>query len=156
MYVGLSAPRLIENNIDFAQDATVVSREIRHYYLMGGYVFDVSDKLQLQPQLLVKYAQNVPLDVDVNISAILAERYVIGGTFRVGGSSTGSPIESVDILFSATIMDNLIFGISYDVTVSELKSYNSGSIEAMVRYCLKGIESSGKKEKEEYDNPRFF
>ena len=156
VYVGLSAPRLIENNIDFSQESAVISREIRHFYLMGGYLMDLSQDVQFHPQVLVKYAQNVPLDIDVNLSAILSQKYVVGATFRVGGSSDGSPIESIDILFSAQIMDHLIFGISYDVTVSSLKSYNSGSIEGMVRYCFKGNQSSSKKEEEEFLNPRFF
>ena len=155
-YVGLSAPRLIENNIDFLQESAIISREVRHLYLMGGYLMDLSEDVQFHPQLLVKYAQNVPLDVDVNLSAILSGKYVIGATFRVGGSTDGAPIESVDLLFSAQLRNNLIFGISYDVTVSALKSYNSGSLEAMVRYCFKGIESGGKKEQEEFMNPRFF
>jgi len=155
-YVGLSAPRLIENNIDFSQESAIISREVRHLYLMGGHLIDVSNDVQFHPQILVKYAQNVPLDVDVNLSAVLSGRYVVGATFRVGGSTDGAPIESVDLLFSAQIKNNLIFGISYDVTVSELKSYNSGSLEAMVRYCFRGIETGGTKEKEEFMNPRFF
>ena len=154
-YLGISAPRLIENNIDFAQQATITSREVRHFYLMGGYLFQLSEQVQLQPQALIKYTAQVPLDIDLNISAILSQRYMIGGTFRMGGSAIGGPVESVDLLFSAQIKNNIIFGISYDVTVSELKSYNSGSIEAMVRYTFKGMEL-GKKEEGEYENPRFF
>ena len=81
---------------------------------------------------------------------------MIGSTFRIGGSTEGAPIESVDLLFSAQIKNNIIFGISYDITVSELRSYNSGSIEAMVRYTFKGLELGKKEEEEAYDNPRFF
>lgn len=156
LYVGLSAPRLIENNIDFSQESAIVSREVRHLYFMGGYRFKLSESVEFNPQVLIKYADNVPLDVDVNLSAILSDRYVLGGTFRVGGSTGGGPIESVDILFSAQIMENLIFGVSYDITVSELKSYNSGSIEGVVRYCFKGVELGRRSENEEFKNPRFF
>ncbi len=155
-YLGISAPRLIENNIDFAQQATIVSREVRHFYLMGGYLFNINEKVQLQPQALVKYAQNAPLDIDLNLSAILSQRYMIGGTFRIGGSTDGGPVESIDLLFSAQIKNNIIFGISYDITVSELRSYNSGSIEGMVRYTFSGLELGNKEEGEEYENPRFF
>lgn len=155
-YIGLSIPRLIENNIDFAQQATIVSREVRHFYLMGGYSFKLNEQVQLQPQALIKYTQDAPLDIDVNISAILSQRYLVGGTFRVGGSQEGGPLESIDLLFSAQIKNNIIFGISYDITVSELRSYNSGSIEAMIRYTFKGIELGKKEEGEKYDNPRFF
>ena len=156
LYVGVSAPRLIENNIDFSQESAIISREVRHFYLMGGYRIKIRESLELNPQVLVKYAQNVPLDVDVNLSAIFSDRYVLGGTFRIGGSTGSGPVESVDILFSAQIMEHLIFGISYDITVSELKSYNSGSIEGVVRYTFKGADAVRSSEKEEYSNPRFF
>jgi len=155
-YIGISAPRLIENNIDFSQQSTIISREVRHFYLMGGYLINLSNQVQLQPQALVKYAKNAPLDIDLNISAILSQRYMLGGTFRIGGSSDTGPVESIDLLFSAQIKNNIIFGISYDITVSELKSYNSGSIEGMVRYTFKGIELGKKGENDDYENPRFF
>lgn len=156
MYVGLSVPRLIENNIDFSEDGTIISQSIRHIYLMGGYVFDLNEKVQIQPQALFKYASNTPLDVDINANLIFMNKYSFGATYRVGGSTQGVPAESIDLLFSAQVNKNFLFGISYDVTVSEIRDYSSGSIEAMVRYCFK---STSKKEQEvegDYLNPRFF
>ena len=156
LYLGFSVPRLLENNIDFSEDATIISESIRHFYLMGGYVFDVNEKVQLQPQALVKYTENSPLDVDLNVSAIYLEKYMVGATYRVGGSTRGLPAESIDILFSTQVNENFLFGISYDVTVSELRDYSSGSIEAMVRYCFKNKKSDEEEVEGDYLNPRFF
>lgn len=156
LYVGFSVPRLLENNIDFSEDATIISESTRHFYLMGGYVFDVNEKVQLQPQALVKYTENSPLDVDLNVSAIYLEKYMVGATYRVGGSTRGFPAESIDILFSTQVNENFLFGISYDVTVSELRDYSSGSIEAMVRYCFKNKRSDEEEVEGDYLNPRFF
>ncbi len=156
LYVGFSVPRLLENNIDFSEDATIISQSIRHFYLMGGYVFEVNDRVQIQPQALVKYAENTPLDVDLNVNAIFMNKYMVGASYRVGGSTRGIPAESIDILFSTQINQNLLFGIAYDVTVSELRDYSSGSIEAMVRYCFKRKKSSSEEVEGDYLNPRFF
>ena len=156
LYVGFSVPRLLENNIDFSEDATIISESIRHFYLMGGYVFDVNEKVQLQPQTLIKYAQNSPLDVDLNVNAIFMNKYMVGATYRVGGSTRGLPAESIDILFSTQINKNLLFGIAYDVTISEIRDYSSGSIEAMVRYCFKHKNSEEQEIEGDYLNPRFF
>lgn len=156
MYIGFSAPRLVENNIDFSEDATIISQSIRHFYLMGGYVFDINEKVQIQPQALFKYANHAPLDVDVNVNLIFSNKYSVGATYRVGGSTQGIPAESIDLLFSAQINKHFLFGIAYDVTISEIRDYSSGSIEAMVRYCFR---STSKKEQEvegDYLNPRFF
>lgn len=156
LYLGFSVPRLLENNIDFSEDATIISQSIRHFYLMGGYVFDVNEKVQIQPQALVKYAENTPLDVDLNVNAIFMNKYMVGASYRVGGSTRGVPAESIDILFSMQINKNVLFGIAYDVTVSEIRDYSSGSIEAMVRYCFKRKKSNEAEVEGDYLNPRFF
>lgn len=156
LYVGLSVPRLLENNIDFSEDATIISESTRHFYLMGGYVFDINEKVQLQPQALVKYTENSPMDVDLNVSAIYLEKYMFGATYRVGGSTRGVPAESIDVLFNMQINENFLFGVSYDITVSELRDFSSGSIEAMVRYCFKNKKGDEEEVEGNYLNPRFF
>ena len=149
-YVGVSSPRFLRNNIDFDEESTVISRESAHYYFMGGLTLPLNDNLRLRPQTLIKYADNAPLDADVNLSLIILDRYVVGTTYRLGGSSTNGAGESIDILMGMQITPNLLFGISYDITLSELRDYNTGSIEATVQYC------AGKSEGDEYINPRFF
>lgn len=149
-YFGLSSPRLLKNSIDFDEESTVISRETAHYYIMSGVTIDLNDNLRLRPQTLIKYAENAPLDADVNVSLIIVDRYVVGTTYRLGGSSTTGAGESIDILMGMQITPNILFGISYDITLSDLKDYNTGSIEATVQY------SAGKSEGDEYINPRFF
>ena len=156
LYIGFSVPRLLENNIDFSEDATIISESIRHFYLMGGYLFDLKENVQLQPQALIKYAENAPLDVDLNVNAIFMNKYMIGATYRVGGSSRGIPAESIDILFSTQLNEHLLFGIAYDITISELRDYSSGSIEAMVRYSFGPKNTGGNEVEGDYLNPRFF
>jgi len=48
------------------------------------------------------------------------------------------------------LTDNLMFGLAYDITLSELREYNSGSLEGVIRYTF------GNPEGEEVVNPRFF
>ncbi len=156
LYVGFSAPRLLENNIDFSEDPTVISNSIRHFYLMGGYLFDINATTQLQPQALIKYAENVPLDIDLNVSAIFMNKYMVGATYRIGGSTRGLPAESIDILFSTQVNEHFLFGLSYDITVSELRDYSSGSIEAMVRYSFGPKKTDEQEVEGDYLNPRFF
>lgn len=149
-YVGVSSPRLLKNNIDFDEENAVISQEAAHYYFMGGLTLPLNDNLKLRPQTLIKYADNAPLDADVNLSLIILDRYVVGATYRLGGSSTNGAGESIDVLMGMQLTPNLLFGISYDITLSELRDYNTGSIEATVQYC------AGKSEGDEYINPRFF
>ncbi|MCB0619025.1 MAG: type IX secretion system membrane protein PorP/SprF [Saprospiraceae bacterium] len=150
-FVGLSIPRFLTNNIDFADGGTTtISREIRHLYLMGGFSIPLNETLSLQPQVLLKYVQNAPLDADINLSLSISNRYMAGITYRLGGSSVSGTGESLDVLLAAQLSEKFLLGVSYDLTLSEIKEYSTGSIELALRYCL------GKPEGEEYVNPRFF
>lgn len=148
-YFGLSAPRLLPSNIDFAETQQTVSREVQHVYLMGGVSLQAGDNVRFQPQTLVKFVPNAPVDADVNLSAIFTERYIAGLTYRLGGSSTGFG-ESLDILLAAQISKTIFLGFSYDITLSELRDFNTGSMEVLLRVCF------GKREGEDIVNPRFF
>lgn len=149
-YVGLSAPRFLKNNIDFNDlNGSVLSKEVEHLYLMAGLLIKLSENAKLQPQVLFKNAKNAPFDADLNLSLIFNEKYTIGATYRTGGDSPSFG-ESIDLLVSAYVTNHFMFGLSYDITLSDLKEYNSGSLEAVLRYCF------GKSEGEDIINPRFF
>lgn len=148
-YLGLSAPRILANNIDFDNQSIVDDKEVAHINLMAGFVIELSENVDLKPQVLFKYANNTPFDADLNLMAIFNEKYSAGLTYRVGGSSDSAG-ESLDIVAAAQLTNNFLFGLSYDITLSELRDYNSGSLEAVLRYCF------GHSEGEEIINPRFF
>ena len=149
-YVGFSVPRLLENNIDFADTDLTISTEVRHYYFMGGASFGLGDLVRLQPQVLLRYVDNAPLDADVNLSLLMDGTYVAGLTYRMGGSTISGVGESIDVLLAAQFTGNFLVGLSYDITLSDLRNHNSGSIEVLLRYCF------GRPEGREYINPRFF
>jgi len=149
-YFGISVPRFLKNNVDFNDTDNVLGREVDHIYAMAGILLPVSKSIKLQPQVLLKYASNTPFDIDVNLNAIIKEKYTVGVTYRAGGSTSTGIGESLDLLVSAYITNNFMFGLSYDFTLSDLKAYNSGSIEAVLRYCF------NKPEGEDIINPRFF
>ncbi len=149
-YFGASIPRLLGNNIDFNETGTILSEEKLHGYIMTGYLFDINDNVSFKPQVLLKFADNSPFDADVNASFIFNEKYIAGLTYRLGGSSNSAAGESLDLMVGAQISNHIFFGLSYDVTLSEIKDYSNGSVEGVIRYCI------GKSEGEDIVNPRFF
>jgi len=148
-YFGLSAPRLLPSNIDFAEAEETISREVQHIYMMGGVSIQAGDNVRFQPQALIKFVPHAPVDADINVNAIFTERYIAGVSYRLGGSSTGFG-ESVDLLVAAQISKAIFLGFSYDITLSELRDFNTGSMEVLLRV------SFGKSEGEDIINPRFF
>ncbi|MCI5081674.1 MAG: type IX secretion system membrane protein PorP/SprF [Saprospiraceae bacterium] len=150
-YIGFSVPRLLENNISLADTEEVLSTEVRHMYFMGGFTLELSELVEIQPQLLLKYVAGAPFDGDINTNFILDGTYTIGASYRLGGAINNGIGESVSLLLGIQITDDLFFGASYDMTLTELRQYNSGSIEGVLHYCI-----GGRSQGEEFISPRFF
>jgi type IX secretion system PorP/SprF family membrane protein len=149
-YLGLSAPRFLLNNIDFNSASGLTDgKEVIHLYGMVGVIFKLSESVKFQPQALLKYAENSPFDIDLNGSLIFNDKYTAGLTYRAGGGDSGIG-ESIDLLVSAHLTPKILLGVSYDITLSEIKEYNSGSLELVLRYCF------GTPEGQDIINPRFF
>ncbi len=151
-YLGFSSPRLLKSNIDLADDIGIISREVQHFYLMGGTIIGEGN-FKFLPQLLVKYTPTAPLDADINASFILMDRITLGATYRLGGAKSNGIGESIGALFAVDISENFLLGVSYDITLSALKNYQQGSIEAAIRYCFGSRDNVGDRE---YVNPRHF
>jgi type IX secretion system PorP/SprF family membrane protein len=146
-YVSLGIPFLLENTYEGETIgySGVYGRQIRSYYLSGGYVFTMSPVIKLQPQILARYAagnsQTLPLNADFNLSCFFYDRFMIGATYRTDKSVMG-------ILFFQ-ITDRLCAGYSYDHSMSTIRTYNSGTHELTVGFDFV-------RDKNKYMNPRFI
>jgi type IX secretion system PorP/SprF family membrane protein len=132
-YFGVGAPRMIQNNIDFAEYGAVLSVEERHINAMGGVSFDLSEGLELTPQVLVKYVRHAPVDADVNLSLLVKRKFYGAMSYRTGGNHNGAG-ESLDAMFGIQATDNLFLCLSYDIGISKLRRYHNGSLEATARW----------------------
>lgn len=148
-YLGVSAPRMSEADLDF-DNSQGISIEKRVFYAMTGGVLDINEDWIFTPQILVKYVENTPWDMDASLSFTYANRLTAGLNYRYGGDNS-SPGESLDLLFSIQINEGVLLGMAYDFTLSKLRRETAGSIEAVVSYTL----GQGKRKKIE-TNPRYF
>ena len=148
-YLSLSSPGLVRSDIDF-DDNEVFSRTSRHIYLMGGADFYVTEELNFSPQILVKYAENAPFDVDVNLGLTLDDKYTGAITYRFGGAQ-GDVGESIDLLFGLQLTPRIMLGFSLDFTLSKLRTYDNGSMEIVFGYSFRDGAPRAK-----MINPRYF
>lgn len=144
-YIGISAPNLIEtehfDKSAASGSASHIATEKINYYLIAGYVFDLSTSVKLKPSLQTKYVQGAPLQVDVSANFMMNEKFVAGLAYR------WSAAMSAMVGFQAS--DTWFIGYSYDFDTTEFARYNSGSHEIFLRYELFN----------KYDkiiSPRFF
>lgn len=134
-YVGISIPRLLQNDIDLGSEETIISREARHFYFMGGYKFRINEKFSLEPQMLAKYVSGAPFDADFNVTAYVGPSIFTGLSYRLGGNGGG---ESASVLFGTYVSDHISMCVAYDLGLSDLKSSQSGSVELAVAYSFGG------------------
>ncbi len=148
-YLGASMPRLIRSDIDI-KVGLKKSFEVRHLYVMTGGALDIRRNLVLMPQMLFRWAENSPYNVDLNVGLLFYDRFYTAVTTRTGGASEDW-FESVDFIMGFHLNTKLFLAAAYDVTVSPLRKYENGSLEVLLQYCF------GKKKRPvEIINPRFF
>lgn len=131
-YIGLSVPNTLETK-HFDKSAndlasSSVAAERLHFYLIGGHVFQLSESVKLKPALLTKVVQGSPLQVDVSSNFLIHEKLTLGLSYRW------------DAAFSALagfqVSDSWFVGYGYDMEVTKLANYNSGSHEIFLRFEL--------------------
>lgn len=149
-YIGLSSPRLMDSDIDFERDNLFTAREQAHYYAMTGIAVRLNHRMSFVPQVLVRYTEAAPIDVDLNLGIRWREDHSVGVTFRKGGVDN-QLLESIDVIASAKVLRGLRIGAAYDITMSDLKRYSDGSLEVMLMYCFGEAAKPAT-----FVNPRYF
>lgn len=135
-FLGLSVPFILNNKIanSFAGLAGEI-KEARYYFLRGGIVLPLerSEKVKINPSILVRAQEGQPLSFDLNSSVIFYDVFSVGGSYRLGDSF----ISFIDL----KITEKLHFGYSYDWTSSDLNGFSNGTHEFMLNYrtILRGV-----------------
>jgi type IX secretion system PorP/SprF family membrane protein len=124
-YLGLSIPNFLETEY-YDGASTSLAKQRMHYYLMGGYVFDVHENIKLKPAFLAKLITGAPVQFDTTLNLLFYEKLTLGSAYRWNASWSG--------LVGFQISDSLFIGYSYDADNSRLANYNSGSHEIFIRF----------------------
>lgn len=140
-YVGLSLPNMLETKHFEKENGLTKASEKMHYFLTGGYVFDLSETLKFKPSVMVKAASGAPLSIDLSANFLLYDKFELGASYRIDDSISGL------ISFMAT--KDFRIGYAYDYTVSNLGNLNSGSHEM---FLLWDVDLS----RDSVVSPRFF
>lgn len=132
-YAGFSVPKLLENQIDVGGGTPLITAsEVRHWYLMGGYVFDIDLDIKFKPSFLLRRVEGAPLSLDLNANFLLRERIWFGGMYRVGNS--------FGLLAQYQVNDQFRVGYAFDLTTTRIGAYNAGTHEIMLNYDLRFLK----------------
>ena len=76
-YFSFSVPNML-SAVHLDDNGTKIGTETQHYFLTGGYVFDLSRNTELKPSFLVKSSFDAPVSLDVNVNARFYKKFEIG------------------------------------------------------------------------------
>ena len=139
-YLGFSIPNLMKSkHLDF--NGREFGSEVSHYFVTGGYVFDINDNVKFKPFFMMKSAFEAPTSLDLSANFLFNEKFEIGGTYRLE--------DSFGAMVNYAITPNIKLGYAYDHIVSDLNVTTPSSHEIILLFDLnfpKKVSSS----------PRFF
>lgn len=126
-FVGFSISNLLQTAIKMGGSELPGYKTDRHYWLMGGYRFHLSDLIDLEPGALLKASENWNSQADITLKAYFYDQFWGGLSYRTD--------QSVILLMGVRI-DGLYFGYSFDWTFSEIGHFNYGSHEITLSYKI--------------------
>lgn len=126
-YVSFSMPNMLKStHLDY--NGRKFGTEALHYFLTGGYVFDINKNVKFKPFAMIKSSLNAPTSVDVSTNFLFNEKFEIGATYRLE--------DSFGAMVSYAINPNLRLGYAYDHIVSDLNVTTPSSHEFMLLFDL--------------------
>ena len=128
-YLAFSVPNMLKSkHLDINDDGTdrQFGSEVSHYFLTGGYVFQINDNFKLKPSFMLKSAFGVDPSLDGSLNALFFEKFEIGATYRLDDSFGG--------MVNYAITPNLRIGYAYDHIISDLNVTTPSSHEVMLLF----------------------
>ena len=131
-YAGFSTSQLINTKLKFYEQATSLNKLKSHFYLTGGYIYEINNRFTVEPSAMIKGTAPRQLQFDFNARVIYMDMVWAGLSFRSN--------DALSFLIGYTYDNKIYIGYSYDFTVTDLRKYNSGTHEIMVGYRFNDIK----------------
>ena len=126
-YVAFSVPNMLKSKyLDF--DGRQYGTDVIHYFLTGGYVFDINPNLKFKPFAMIKSSVNAPTSFDVSTNFMFYDKLELGATYRLE--------DSFGAMVNFAITPSLRIGYAYDHIISDLKVVTPASHEVMLLFDL--------------------
>ena len=123
-FIGVSGFNLLENKSNINALTTPVNNSLdRVFYAHAGYNFKVGALIDIQPSTIFRYMLNTPYQFDGNLKITLKDVYWIGTSYRH---------QDAIAIMGGIEIGNIMFGYTYDIGISDIKTYNDGTHEVFL------------------------
>ncbi len=129
-YGGLSATNIIASSLELDQTQITLPR---HYYITGGYKYDLNEKFSIVPSFLVKSSESKAFktQLDINTNIVYKNNFLLGVSYR---SVTKYDKDGIIAIGGIHLTEKLYLGYSYDFNFSKLANHTAGSHEVLINY----------------------
>ena len=130
-YVAFSVPNMINStHLDLTEndESYNFGSETEHYFLTGGYVFDLSANTKFKPSFMLKSAFDAPSSLDVSTNFLFYEKFEVGATYRLD--------DSIGAMLNFAVTPSIRIGYAYDHVMSDLNTTTPASHEFMLLFDL--------------------
>ncbi len=128
-FAGLSTSHLLEPKFEFSTDSNDATQTMnRHFYVMGGYNFDLSPDIVLTPSMNLKYDSKV-FQYELSAIARFNNQFLGGLAYRQG--------DALSAIIGVTALQNrLRITYSLDYTIPSSEAKRPTSHEFMASYFI--------------------
>lgn len=116
------------------KDTDVVNRLKNHFFITGGYKYEIDNDFTLEPSIMIKAMSPVPMQLDINARVIYQEMVWLGISYRTK--------DAVSLLVGYNYENQIYFGYSVDFPTSNIRKYSLGSHEIMISTRFNKIKQS--------------
>lgn len=144
-FAGLSFTHLNKPKINLDKGVSTPSYFARHYYLSGGYSYQMpAPEWAVQP-MFIFHTDAVTTQLSLNARIVYQKQFWGGISYRMS--------DAITPMIGANLPMGLKIGVAYDFTTSVIRKYSSGSIEFYLGYCFEIESNNGRSS---YRSVRFL
>ncbi|NND10583.1 MAG: type IX secretion system membrane protein PorP/SprF, partial [Flavobacteriaceae bacterium] len=105
-----------------------------HFYLAGGYDFDLGSDTQFRPSVMLRYVNGAPVAFDATAAFKFFNKFEVGALYRTDKALGGMAMFS--------LADWMQFGYAYEGSLrDEISNVSNGTHEILIRFNF-GSDSS--------------
>ncbi len=148
--IGFTAKNLLGQTINYAINSNKI-RLFKNYLFTFATDLELNSNFLLKPSLLIR-SDLVQTQSELSVMGEINQKFSLGASIRGYNKNTN---DAVAIIGGIRLNDAYTLYYSYDITLSSLKNYNTGSHELLFRYNLGREIGKGQAAKIIY-NPRYY
>lgn len=115
-----------------------------HYTFQSSYKFQMKKNWELRPALMVRYTQNIPVQLSAVFQASYQQKFIFGLSFRTQ--------DAVGVYLGWRYKDRLAITYGYDYSYTSIRKYNAGTHEIGISFILTKNRPSLEEKDDELNN----